>query len=331
MKTLYLHFGTHKTGSTSLQNFLYHHRDSLKKNGFLYPVEGTYFYSGEKSQSLFAHSLIGERPKYISTGTMWSKESCISDLKRDLNNSHCNNAIISSEHFFNIKSEDTIAEIKSIFENHFDNIKVIIYLRRQDLFYESKYNQLIKAGLTTSTFEEKVNEWLIDVNFNYNIYMELLSSVFGKASLIVRPFEESQLYMGDVISDFFKILNIKLSGNISKKSNKSIPAEMLEMIRLTNKYFSLLEHRQLFYKFLIKSGINFDTNKYTIIPPNLRKDILDFHRESNTNVAKKFLGRKDGILFHDPEISLSPFYPGLSVEKLAGVTAEIFKVKSKIN
>lgn len=36
-KTLYIHAGTHKTGTTAIQKFLSANRDLLAKNGYLYP------------------------------------------------------------------------------------------------------------------------------------------------------------------------------------------------------------------------------------------------------------------------------------------------------
>jgi hypothetical protein len=328
MKTLYLHFGTHKTGSTSIQTYLYRYREELKKIGFYYPSEGSYFFMGESSQSLFAHSIIGERPKYISKNLRWDKESCISDLKRDLDNSKSSNTIISSEHLSSIKTEDSLAEIKSIFANYFDNIKIIIYLRRQDHYFESRYNQRVKTGLITASFEEVLKEWL--GNYNYNEYLEMLSNVFGKANIIIRPFEKSQLHMQNVVYDFFKILHLKLDGNIQNDINKSIPTEMSEVLRLFNSNFNNHSQRRSFFRFIKTSSIAFDQTQYTILSPGLRKEILDFHREGNYQVAKNYLGREDGLLFYEPEVSSKLLYPGIGVERFAKISSEIFMLQNQI-
>ena len=39
-RTLFLHIGSHKTGTTSIQNFLAHNRDLLAARGYGYPVTG---------------------------------------------------------------------------------------------------------------------------------------------------------------------------------------------------------------------------------------------------------------------------------------------------
>lgn len=328
MKTLYLHFGTHKTGSTSIQTYLYRYREELKKIGFYYPSEGSYFLMGESSQSLFAHSIIGERPKYISESVSWDKESCISELKRDLENSKSPNVIVSSEHFSNIRAQDSLAEIKDIFANYFENIKIIIYLRRQDHYFESRYNQRVKTGLITASFEEILKEWL--GNSSYNDYLEMLSNVFGKANIIIRPFEKSQLHMQNVVYDFFKILNLKIDGNIQNDINKSIPTEMSEVLRLFNSNFNNHSQRRSFFRLIKTSSIAFDQTQYTIISPGLRKEILDFHKEGNYQVAKNYLGREDGLLFYEPEVSSKPLYPGIGLERFAEISAEIFMLQNQI-
>ena len=38
MKTLYIHIGTPKTGTTSIQNFCGLNREKLKEQGVLYPI-----------------------------------------------------------------------------------------------------------------------------------------------------------------------------------------------------------------------------------------------------------------------------------------------------
>jgi hypothetical protein len=40
MRTTYIHIGTHKTGTTSIQWALNRHREALERRGFLYPRAG---------------------------------------------------------------------------------------------------------------------------------------------------------------------------------------------------------------------------------------------------------------------------------------------------
>lgn len=43
MKTLYLHIGTPKTATTSIQSFCYQNREILEKQGFYYPMFDYHF------------------------------------------------------------------------------------------------------------------------------------------------------------------------------------------------------------------------------------------------------------------------------------------------
>ncbi len=60
MKTLYIHVGTSKTGSTALQTFCAENRVNLEKNGFCYPafpVKYDYVGKARNGHFLFAENI----------------------------------------------------------------------------------------------------------------------------------------------------------------------------------------------------------------------------------------------------------------------------------
>ena len=125
MKTIYFHIGTHKTGSTALQSFLLNNTQALIENNFIYD---------ELIENGINHMDLSHSPN------KWK-------------NFHPNtnfNYIFSSEDFyfsfFEKKNEPKILEhLKKNpqrFKNH--EIKIIIYIKRQDLFSQSLNNEIIK-------------------------------------------------------------------------------------------------------------------------------------------------------------------------------------------
>ena len=127
MKKLFLHIGTHKTGTTSLQNFFLKNKNKLHDCGFYYPTEGSYFFKGEMSQSLLAHSLKGVRPKYILSKEVYTKESTVSEIQYDIKNNVSNNVLVSSEHFSLFDNYQDVEAIKDTFSPFFAEIVVIVY------------------------------------------------------------------------------------------------------------------------------------------------------------------------------------------------------------
>ena len=164
-KNLYLHIGTHKTGSTSIQHWLKENSEILKSENYYYPMEGSYFYPPEASPSLLAHAILGNKPAYIGR-TVIDHDSCVSDIKRDIESSSCSNVIISSEHFSLAKTLEDVQKIHDLFVDLFDKITVIIYLRRQDTRIESSWGQAVKSSQSTLSFNDFYN------NNKYKYYLD---------------------------------------------------------------------------------------------------------------------------------------------------------------
>jgi len=132
MNTLYLHIGTNKTGSSALQNFFYQNSEYLKRMGLLYPVGG---------------ASLGGKYNYAAgnaCGLVWLQGEEVYRKHLEL----CTNAIrtssdvlLSSEgYWFTPNKEEYFKQLKKLpFQ-----IKVIVYLRRQDQYLSATINQRIK-------------------------------------------------------------------------------------------------------------------------------------------------------------------------------------------
>jgi hypothetical protein len=338
---LILHIGIHKTGSTSLQHFLFDNRSSLTAAGFYYPVEGAYYWHGQRSQSLLSHSILNKRPAYLAH-VDFDMSQCISDIKRDVAASPSPQVIISSEHFSEASSTKQFASILEVFSDLFKTINIVVYLRRQDLWLESNWSQLVKDGYINMTFEEFARK---EEPNNYYELVRSLADVFGKSNVIVRPFEREQFYRNDLIRDFMHVLGMDIDTSVERLTqlNTSPPVELIELLRHLNKTLTKIEGRLpyqvsanwqangQFANFLRRLPIRYDNTKYALFTAEARKRFLAFCRESNDRVAVDFLGRESGTLFLEPEISSLPTYPGLSPERMTEITAVAMKALAKAN
>ena len=67
--------------------------------------------------------------------------------------------------------------------------------------------------------------------------------------------------------------------------------------------------------------------------PNERRELLDYYDESNSEVAKAFLGKKDGVLFLEsiPENDhyMNERHNGISTDELAVLVMNIFLEQGK--
>ena len=152
MTTAYIHIGTHKTGSTSIQYFLFKNRQKLSEQGFLYPL------SGIPKKNLFGqHHLSAAFLEHLQLNTYNPNAGGWEEVISEANAVPDKNIVISSENFclprFDIEQIYKIREYLS----HY-TVKIVIYLRRQDKYLISQYRQFIGANKYSDSFQQFIIE-----------------------------------------------------------------------------------------------------------------------------------------------------------------------------
>ena len=244
MKKLILHIGYNKTGTTAIQNSFYYNRKSLEKNGLFYPKK-----CRGKRKSPAHHALaesllfhIGKPlPRFVKTKIYrkYKAEHYWNVLKKELTESNCSSAFISSEAFSRLRGHpEQMKFIREQLKNW--DIKVLVYLRNQPEFLASAYNQAVKRGHETRTVDELMQSgWM---KIDYFIELEQWASVFGPENIIVRIFDKKKM-PGGVVADILKVLQREgiildttdwRSRFFSFKWNIRLPNNMVEKKRQIN-------------------------------------------------------------------------------------------------
>lgn len=196
--TLFLHMGVPKTGTTSLQNFLYENEELLNSNGFSYPhvleelVDLPFSREHIKKNGAMFYGYLDENKE---NDVYWREfcnylHSCLEEY----------NIIVSAEGMIN-EWERILSKI----EGEFYDIKVIVYLRRQDELIESLWNQNIKAGDTSRSFEEYVA--VAPIWLDYDNTLNRMIRVLGADRVIVRNY--NRLLDGSIEIDFMTSIGIE--------------------------------------------------------------------------------------------------------------------------
>jgi hypothetical protein len=122
------------------------------------------------------------------------------------------------------------------------DVKVVVYLRPQDSFYESWYTQMIQQGTAqqgaiSSGFNQFWSNFSFQ-NINYQKVINAYANAFGKSNLIVRPYMKSKLKDRNVIHDFLSIVGLNdihsLDFNVPF-ANNSISGSALKIMNSVNK------------------------------------------------------------------------------------------------
>lgn len=313
MTTIYLCIGLPKTGTTATQTFLSENRDLLEKQGYCFPELKTGTDSRFKNRN--GHFL-AYRSDHPDKEMKKQEENAIREkgfqLLEKLANTYPN-IVLSDEAIWKISAqkkgfwEDITERFKAIN----CQLRVIVYLRRQDLFIQSLWNQNIKSQVKwTKKFDDFIEKKAYSY-FPLNYYEQLtrIAGYIGQENIIVRVYEHGQ-FEGNghcIYSDFLQCIGLEMSAqytNDNVKSNLGLRGNYIEIKRIVN---TVPEYRQMTdflcspvksaNNCLAKGSLHTDTSMFSYAQ---QKTFLERYEESNRKIAEQFLNRSDGRLFYEP-------------------------------
>lgn len=246
-KTVYIHIGHFKTGTTALQVFLSKNRQTLRKLGTLrnkgvdYPDE--FCDLAKHSQLAFSiyqeagvSTLLYGFQNDIPAQTRWNN---FFDYVRK---SKSPSVLISSEEFMRMGSNpaalDLFKSIISPVKREF-NFKVIAFLRRPDAHLRSWYNQLVKLKQPVPSFNGTVCDLMEPIHYDYDLALKPWIEVFGQKSVVVRPYTSALRENNGLFREFLSILDVPFDGKNAgrwdlpgDKTNLRLEDRLLEVTRM---------------------------------------------------------------------------------------------------
>lgn len=243
-KTVYLHIGAPKTGTTSLQTFLGKHRSDLARQGFFVPRSDSKIF-GHHSLVL---SLINDFCSIWYAG--WERvtqdsKTVWSDLLMQIDKTECQNIIISSEMFYEITNpqyrscSQDMGELIKRYLSAYD-VRVIAYLRPTEKYLNSIYRQDLQSSPTDLSFAENVRNFKDKrlTHLHQSTAIDFYTSLFGKESIIIKKYDRKMFRDENVIFDFIDTIGIKYSATEESgfifNENPSIDENYLEFKRALN-------------------------------------------------------------------------------------------------
>ena len=239
---LFLHIGTPKTGTSAIQLFLVTNREALEKKGWTYPDFG--FVYPDASETRNALWLAREMdpsddenrkkamPQLLSAAEQFP-HMILSEESLWTQGGYCSEG---REHFWR-----TFASFLK--ENDID-LKIIVYLRRQDQYLYSYWAQKVKKRDETRLFRQFAEEFgLAHTKLDYCAQLDLIADGVGAENLIVRPYDRSRFENGSIVYDFLGVVGLTPDDGFEfpEESNSSMSDCVLEAKRLMNR--SLFQNR----------------------------------------------------------------------------------------
>lgn len=231
MKRLYLHIGFNKTGSTSLQKTLARNAGALAEQGILYPYDPQAPYTQRWQHAPLAAAVPGRSLSWLLPKKRAALTEAFPALQNRLEHDDFDTLLLSSEGF----GETAMGQekIRWLQEQFLDfDISVIAYVRRQDAYFLSAYQEGIKAGRTRPfDFSDHVDTK--DLYFGRRLAP--WRAVFGDDKVIVRPFDPQVWPEGELFFDFLRTIGATTEAMIpAAPENEGLDYRAVEFMRQLN-------------------------------------------------------------------------------------------------
>jgi hypothetical protein len=334
----YLHIGTEKTGTTSIQQFFNINRSRLLEKGFMFTESvGA---DNNRSLSVAAYDLSHYDDFTASEGFDTNEklkafqEQFIAELETEINGTrashpHVDTIVFSSEHVHSrLTRANELQRLKEILHRlGIQEIQIIVYLRRPAELANSLYIESIKAGYNLRCWPP---EEYYDNVCNHRNTLSLYSSVFGQTSITPRLFNRQDLVNESIIDDITSVMGIPRDSYACPGiMNKGISMLGLEILKRLNKRIpAYIDNKPNCIRAELASYIvnNFSDDKY-IMPSDLfEKYDLRYH-DSNEWIRQHYFKDKQELFPTDIPQQSSLNMQQEDLDKIAGLIASIWSGK----
>ncbi|MEQ9258618.1 MAG: hypothetical protein RIG84_05930 [Roseovarius sp.] len=223
-----LHIGPGKTGTSAIQNALWKNSKALRKHGILYPEISKNHY--------FLVSCFHQQPAMIHEHKKLGLTEAQADEKNREYMSYLDSLtgldegdmiIFSSEYFWSC-SPASIERLKQYLDTIATSTSVVLYARNPFLRIVSGIQQSAKVGL------DRLSN-LVDAKYvsEYCTKVPVWSSIFGKQSVLVREYPESDATQFDIVRDFLSAIDVDrelLEEGGKAIVNESLSAEAIHLL-----------------------------------------------------------------------------------------------------
>lgn len=212
MRSLILHIGHFKTGTTALQVFLASNREALAAQGLHYAETAVHHAKHSMLAFPILHEAGARELLFGFDGAVTSAEGwdLLLDEARSLPDG--GSLLVSSEEFIRFGAYPQCAQIlRERLAGAGDlQVRVIAYLRAPQAHLQSYYNQLVKMDIPVAGFDATVRGRLEPIHWDYAQALAPWIEVFGSEAVLLRQFDD-RLRAGDAIyRDFLGALGFDM-------------------------------------------------------------------------------------------------------------------------
>lgn len=283
-----IHIGTEKTGSTSIQTCLERNKAVLAQRGIWVPgCLGLENHKLLATYSLRSNSKdVALTSQNIDTDHVTFRKNLTNSFTKELSNQNPELTIISSEDLHRLFHQDEVDRACDFLLSRFSRVRLIVFLRRQDLAAVSRHFMLLLAGKgERKVFPAQGESRLF---YDYQLLLDRWSRNIGYENCIVikypeRPKEECF----DAVATFFQALGIDHS-DLEKPRSENVSCDEINQIiiaSLNNLHHDISKETK---NDIIKRLLDYRETTGPYAPRKAAVEFLSQFESSNNALTTKF-------------------------------------------
>lgn len=212
-KCIWLHIGTSKSGTTALQHSFSENAEFLRDEGLSYI-------------KLPRVSSVNKLAVAINRNRQADIDNITKHLVREIEDMPTQTGIISSEMLFGMHPTKIYGALPILRDVE---LKVLVYLRRQDRYIESKYFQKLK----NLRFRGTIEDYIVKFHGSGSDYLTQIQPWLDlKTNMRVRICEPARLFGGSTVTDALKVMGFENAAKSIPQRHYANTSPSLERIQL---------------------------------------------------------------------------------------------------
>jgi len=338
----FLHIGTEKTATTTIQNFFDINRNLLLENGVVFTQN-----AGKSNNHKLAGAAynLDKRDGLTKSNGIHTDEQLadfqrmiVGKLKEELRSlerkhSDLKTIVFSSEHIQSRLTDiNEVIRLKDILYGlGITDVSVIVYLRSPAEIANSLYSTAIKSGISLDAPPPPDDLYWNNI-CNHKQTIERFATVFGQSAVIPKLFDKNEFVNGSIIDDVLQETGIENDGYaVPQDANESLSVTGVSLLRRINDLVPrFIDDRPNELRGDIVSYIekHFSDSKYVM--PKALYDAYDLaFQDSNEWVRRNYFPKKEQLF---PTKNFEETLPRISEEELdriASLVANVWSDKHK--
>lgn len=322
MKELIIHIGTHKTGTTSIQKFLNSRAKELKNLYGLLVLK-------IDQPNLLNDIMYADGSNVDSNSQLRNKLKNIIKIHPKIDRFILSSEALSGnprDYYSNVYYSAEV--LSNTVQDLFDNITIVLFVRRQDDFLQSWYTQLCHNNISVS-LDDYIDLKKID-SLDWNQIINAYNQSFTNCVINVVPYDRNLFAKIELREVFLKVIGVD-ENLISHEKQYNIGFSSYSTEIAKRSYPYLTEEEQLSLRYILQEfGNKGISNEYNLIKPSLKEQIVEKFRHLNADLFKKYVKDKYELSNFSEPIFHSTHEKDSIRELIAALLVQNQKLQSRI-